>query len=56
MKVLDRVSARRRRKAHERYLAEREWQLRLSGQGTQDSVQKAAEGWGVGGQATSGGN
>jgi hypothetical protein len=29
MKLLDRLSARRRRKAHERYVQEREWQRLL---------------------------
>jgi len=56
MKVIERLRARRRRKAHERYLEEREWQRRLNEQDTQDAVQNAAQGWGAGGQATSGGN
>jgi hypothetical protein len=56
MKLVERLRARRRRKAHERYLEERERQKELSSQETQDAVQKAAEGWGAGGQATSGGN
>jgi hypothetical protein len=56
MKLLDRLTARRRRKAHERYLEELERQKKLSSQDTQDAIQNAAEGWGVGGQGTSAGN
>jgi hypothetical protein len=56
MKLLDRLTARRRRKAHERHLEERERQRRLTEQDTQDAIQNAAEGWGAGGQATSSGN
>ena len=56
MKLLDRLTARRRRKAHERYLEEREWQRKLNEQDTHGAVQKAAENWGAGGQATSSGN
>jgi len=56
MKLTERFRARRRRKAHKRYLEERERQKELSGRDTRDSVQGAAEGWGAGGQATSGGN
>ena len=56
MKLTERLRARRQRKAHERYLEEREWQRRLNEQETQDAVQKAAENWGAGGQATSSGN
>jgi hypothetical protein len=56
MKLLDRLKARRRRKAHERYMEERERQKKLSSQDTQDAIQNAAEGWGVGGQGTSAGN
>ena len=54
MKLLDRLAARRRRKAHERYLAEREWQRLLAERDTQDTVHDAATTWGVAGQATSG--
>jgi hypothetical protein len=56
MRLLDRLSARRRRKAHERYVHEREWQRRLNEQHTPGAVQGAAEGWAAGGQATSSGN
>jgi hypothetical protein len=56
MKVVERFRARRQRKAHERYLEERERQRKLTEQDTHGAVQKAAENWGVGGQATSGGN
>jgi hypothetical protein len=54
MKVLDRVRARRRRKAHERYLAEREWQRLLAEKNAEETVRDAATMWGVAGQATSG--
>jgi hypothetical protein len=53
MKVLDRVRARRRRKAHERYLAEREWQRLLAEKDTAETVHDVATMWGVAGQATS---
>jgi hypothetical protein len=56
MKLIERFRARRRRKAHERYLEDRERQRELNEQDTQGSVQGAAEGWAAGGQATSGGN
>jgi hypothetical protein len=56
MKLIERLRARRRRKAHERYLEERERQRKLNEQDTQDAIQNAAEGWGVGGQGTSSGN
>jgi hypothetical protein len=56
MGLLERLRARRRRKAYERYLEERERQRELNERDTQDAVQKAAENWGAGGQATSGGN
>ena len=54
MKVLDRLTARRRRKAHERYLEEREWQRRLAERDASETVKDAAVMWGVAGQATSG--
>jgi hypothetical protein len=53
MKLLDTLAARRRRKAHERYLAEREWQRMLAEKDTAETVQDAATMWGVAGQATS---
>ncbi|MET0260967.1 MAG: hypothetical protein ABW227_07720 [Gaiellaceae bacterium] len=56
MKLLERLRERRRRKAHERHLEERERQKELASQDTQDAIQNAAEGWGVGGQGTSAGN
>jgi len=56
MKLLDRLTARRRRKAHERYLEERERQRKLNEQDPHAAVQGAAEGWAAGGQATSSGN
>jgi hypothetical protein len=54
MKVLDRLTARRSRKAHERYLQEREWQRILAERETSENVKDAATMWGVAGQATSG--
>jgi hypothetical protein len=56
MKLLKRLRERKRCKAHERYLQERERQNELASQDTRDAIQNAAEGWGVGGQGTSGGN
>ena len=54
MRLLDRFTARRRRKAHERYLEERERQRKLNEQDPHATVQGAAERWAAGGQATSG--
>jgi hypothetical protein len=54
MRLLDRLTARRRRKAHERYLQEREWQRILAERDTSETVKDAAMMWGVAGQATSG--
>ena len=54
MKVLDRMRTRRRRKAHERYRAEREWQRMLAEKNAEETVRDAATMWGVAGQATSG--
>jgi hypothetical protein len=54
MKLLDRFTARRRRKAHERYLQEREWQRLLAEKDTEETIRDAATVWGVAGQATSG--
>jgi len=56
MKVLEHFRDRRRRKAHERHLQERERQKELAAQDTRDAIRNAAEGWGVGGQGTSGSN
>jgi hypothetical protein len=53
MKLIERLRARRGRKARERHLEERERQRKLNEQDTQDAIQNAAEGWGVGGQGTS---
>jgi hypothetical protein len=54
MKLLDRLTARRRRKAHERFLQEREWQRMLAERDTSETIKDAATMWGVAGQATSG--
>ncbi len=53
MKLLDRLTVRRRRKAHERYLEEREWQRLLAEKDTEQTIRDAAVIWGVAGQATS---
>lgn len=53
MKLLDRLAVRRRRKAHERYLEEREWQRLLAQKDTEETIRDAAIIWGVAGQATS---
>jgi len=42
MRLFDRVRARRRRKAHERYLAGRTRQLELSGRDAQQSIRDLA--------------
>jgi hypothetical protein len=54
MKLLNWLSARRRRKAHERYLQERDWQRMLAERDTAETMNDAATMWGVAGQATSG--
>ena len=43
MKALDCVRERRRRKAHQRYLDERERQEQLSGQDAEEAVRSAAQ-------------
>ena len=54
IKVFGKFAARRRRKAHERYLRERDWQRLLAERETAETVRDAAENWAVAGQATSG--
>jgi hypothetical protein len=54
MKLRERLVARKRRKAHERYLQEREWQRLLAEKDTEETIRDAATVWGVAGQATSG--
>ena len=54
VKPLDKLAARRRRKAHERYLLERQWQRLLAEKDTEQTIRDAATVWGVAGQATSG--
>jgi hypothetical protein len=54
MRLHDKLVARRRRKAHERYLQEREWQRLLTEKDTEQTIRDAATVWGVAGQATSG--
>jgi hypothetical protein len=48
--LLGRLKERRQRKAHERYLAERERRKELSGQDTQRAVGEVARGAGGAGQ------
>jgi hypothetical protein len=50
MKLLGQLKERRRRKAHERHLAERERQRALSGQDTERAVAEVARGAGGAGQ------
>ena len=50
MRLLDRLKERRHRKAHERYLAERERQKELSGQDTPRAVGEVARGGAGAGQ------
>jgi hypothetical protein len=47
MKAFERLGERRRRKAHQRYLDERERQKRLSGQDAEEAVRTAAQGSGT---------
>jgi hypothetical protein len=54
MMLLERLVVRRRRKTHERYLQEREWQRLLARKDTEETIRDAATMWGVAGQATSG--
>jgi hypothetical protein len=54
MRLLDRLMARRRRKAHERYLQERELQRLLAKGDTEQMIRDVAINWNVGGQAASG--
>jgi hypothetical protein len=54
MKLLEWLTARNRRKAHERYLREREWQRMLAERDTAETMKDGATMWGVAGQATSG--
>jgi hypothetical protein len=54
MKLLNRLKARRRRKAHERYLQERELQRLLGEMDTGQTIRDVATNWNVAGQGTSG--
>jgi hypothetical protein len=47
MKALERLGERRRRKAHQRHLDERERQKRLSRQDAEEAVRTAAQGSGT---------
>jgi len=54
MKLVNRLRARRRRKAHERYLQERERQRLLSELDTEQTIRDVATNWNAAGQGTSG--
>jgi hypothetical protein len=54
MRLLKRLTARRRQKAHERYLQERERQRLLSEMDTEQTIRDVATNWNVAGQGTSG--
>jgi hypothetical protein len=54
MRLLNRLTARRRRKAHERYLQERERQRLLAEMGTEQTIRDVVTNWNVAGQGTSG--
>lgn len=51
MKLVGRLKERRQRKAHQRYLAEREHQKELSEQDTAKAIRDTAVNWGAAGQA-----
>jgi hypothetical protein len=53
MRLLNRLTARRRRKAHERYLQEHERQRLLAETDTEKAILDAAKSWNVAGQGTS---
>jgi hypothetical protein len=54
MRLLNRLKARRRRKAHERYLQEHERQRLLSEMDTEQTIRDVATNWNVAGQGVSG--
>ena len=54
MKFMNRLKARRRQKAHERYLQERERQRLLSETDTEEAIRDAATNWNAGGQSETG--
>ncbi|HMD11208.1 MAG TPA: hypothetical protein VKG90_02645 [Marmoricola sp.] len=54
MKLVDRLRARRRRKAHESYLQESERQRLLGEMDTEQTIRDVATNWNVAGQGTSG--
>ena len=53
MKLRQPLKQRRQRKAHKRYLRERQRQREVNAQDTEDAIRNAAQGLNVGGQATS---
>jgi hypothetical protein len=56
MKLLDRIKERRRRKAHQRYLDERERQKELEDTDAEESIREGSAGWGAAGQTGTFGN
>lgn len=54
MRLLNRLTARWRRKAHERYLQERERQRLLAESDTEQTIRDVATNWHAAGQGTSG--
>jgi hypothetical protein len=52
MKLLGKLQERRRRKAHERYLQEQEWQRRLAERDTTDTMRDVGTTGNVVGQVT----
>jgi hypothetical protein len=54
MKLMHRLRTSRRRKAHERYLQERERQRLLGEIDTEQTIRDVATNWNVAGQGTSG--
>jgi len=54
MKLMDRLRTSWRRKAHERYLQERERQRLLGEIDTEQTIRDVATNWNVAGQGTSG--
>jgi hypothetical protein len=54
MKLLKTLTVRRRRKAHDRYLQEREPQRLLAEMDAEQAIRDVATNWNVAGQGTSG--
>jgi hypothetical protein len=56
MKLLDKLKERRHRKAHQRYLDERDRQTELEDKDAEETVREGAAGWGAAGQTGPFGN